>query len=1011
MLEWKKEAEKRIKEIDGLRENSLMTVDDLIARHNRREDVIELDIRRYFDSELIRILDQIDVEEVNRYKAGIKLSIFIKAGYNSINKLRNASVQQLSSIKGVGFDSVNRLKRIISAMVDEASRLIVLRFDPDNRDALHTKILKDIYLFRYGDKVYYKGEAIRRSSSEEGFQYRLSNLFNESKSVFCIFWNADKKSGYKNRIETLYREVQEKIVNPVAQLQKEYVDLEDEASRLCWDDFVKNSAEYYSFVEKKWPVKSTVNSYSGLSGNVDGSEGEQKTEIQILMEKIDAFSLDLSDMKTDLRMYQEFGAKFVLSQSKVLIGDEMGLGKTIEAIAVMAHLYKCGKTVFLVVCPLSILVNWEREIRKHSSLDTVIIHGNPDQRYKRFREWEGSDKIGITTYEMLDKLPFEEIGGIGILVVDEAHNVKNPSTKRTRNARKLIGISNYVLYMTGTPLENRIEEMRFLIESLNSEIGKTLKNKGLIKETFRKQIAPVYLRRTREDVLKELPELIEIEDWLLMDEEEEKKYVETLLQRNYMRVRRISWNVEPISKSTKANKLLEICGEAKEDNRKILVFSYFLDTIDIVEKLIREDCVGKITGATSVDERQRLIDRFTEAEPGSVLISQVTTGGIGLNIQAASVVVFCEPQFKPSTEEQALSRAYRIGQARTVMVHRLLITNSIEERMMDRLRAKKELFEGYAENSSMGEANVASIDEKDMAQFVEEELRKRGIEGNVATEVPLKINEKQDDVINLLQSTNELPPSQPALRLSSKELSVETEKTENIGEDTKMMDLNSQKDYEKDRCYNVEALQESCEKDEAVDTVRWSKFVEDFCNDNAIEEMISENAKLIADVEVNDQDVIFALEELRDERHREKVLSDLLEEGYKVSVFLLTEWFESEGNGETLRMMLRLFEGEIPSSLVAEFADWGCDDATMAYLLNRVENSFSVEDVIKIVEAVRLSRADTEKLLKGMKGTPTYEQLDELWGSINDDSLYHYIKPFVAKLPMEQRLEFKSMYE
>ena len=168
-----------------------------------------------------------------------------------------------------------------------------------------------------------------------------------------------------------------------------------------------------------------------------------------------------------------------------------------------------------------------------------------------------------------------------------------------------------------------------------------------------------------------------------------------------MAMRQVSWDVA-LEHSSKAKRLLELCIDAKEDGRKIIVFTYFRETIRAVQKLLGTRALEPITGSVSPVRRQEIVDAFTRAEDGKVLICQVQAGGTGLNIQAASVIIFCEPQIKPSIENQAISRAYRMGQLRSVMVHRLLCDNTVDERILELLREKQDIFDSFAEESTVG---------------------------------------------------------------------------------------------------------------------------------------------------------------------------------------------------------------------------------------------------------------------------------------------------------------------
>lgn len=284
--------------------------------------------------------------------------------------------------------------------------------------------------------------------------------------------------------------------------------------------------------------------------------------------------------------------------------------------------------------------------------------------------------------------------------------------------------------MTGTALENRVEEMITLIAILQPEIAKQIKRLSFMStaESFKEKIAPVYYRRKRVDVLTELPELVESDEWCNMTAEEEKIYEDAILGKRFADARRVSWNINDIANSSKANRLLEILEEAEEENRKVIVFSFFLDTLQKVCDLLKDKCVGPINGSVSPQRRQEIIDEFTNSPNGSVLVAQIQSGGTGLNIQCASIVVICEPQFKPSIENQAISRAYRMGQARNVLVYRLLCEDSIDEKLSKLLDKKQLIFDTFADESVS--ANM-EIDEQTFTELANEEAKriaeKRGI--------------------------------------------------------------------------------------------------------------------------------------------------------------------------------------------------------------------------------------------------------------------------------------------
>ena len=187
-----------------------------------------------------------------------------------------------------------------------------------------------------------------------------------------------------------------------------------------------------------------------------------------------------------------------------------------------------------------------------------------------------------------------------------------------------------------------------------------------------------------------------------MGKAEWESYLLSVMSENFMAMRQVSWDIADLSKSSKAKRLMQLCGMAEEEGRKIIVFSFFRDTINAVRELLGDKAMEPITGSVSPQRRQQIVDEFSAAPNGTVLLCQVQAGGTGLNIQAASVIIFCEPQIKPSIENQAISRAYRMGQIRTVLVHRLLCDNTVDERILEILREKQDAFESFADESAAG---------------------------------------------------------------------------------------------------------------------------------------------------------------------------------------------------------------------------------------------------------------------------------------------------------------------
>ncbi len=310
-----------------------------------------------------------------------------------------------------------------------------------------------------------------------------------------------------------------------------------------------------------------------------------------------------------------------------------------------------------------------------------------------------------------------------MLVVDEAHYIKNPEARRSINVKNISMRAERLLFMTGTALENKVDEMISLIRILQPQIASQVQGMAFMSAApqFRKAVAPVYYRRKREDVLTELPDLIESKEWCSLSYNEEIAYEHAVLSKKYAEARRVSWNVDDLKDSSKASRLLELVEEAESEDRKVIVFSFFLDTIRKVTMLLGDRCTNPINGSVTPQRRQEIIDEFDKAPAGTVLVAQIQSGGTGLNIQSASVVVLCEPQFKPSIENQAISRAYRMGQTRNVLVYRLLCEGTVDEKIMSTLESKQAIFDAFADKS-VAASESQEMDDRTFGNIIKEEI-------------------------------------------------------------------------------------------------------------------------------------------------------------------------------------------------------------------------------------------------------------------------------------------------
>jgi superfamily II DNA or RNA helicase len=470
-----------------------------------------------------------------------------------------------------------------------------------------------------------------------------------------------------------------------------------------WDDFLQRPADYFAMLAELGFL----------------TEDEQKTHGDLpddIVEAVRKLELDTEHLSASLRGYQGFGARFALVQRKVIIGDEMGLGKTVEALAVLAHLRSKGAHHALVICPAAVVTNWVREVQSKSDLRPHRLHG--PGRETAARSWVRNGGVAVTTFETLRW--FEDQGlamrDLGCIVVDEAHYIKNPTAVRTQRTRRILDASDRAILMTGTPLENRIDEFRNLVGYIRPDL--IIEMDEFAPRRFRRQVAPAYVRRNQEDVLTELPELVEVDEWLPMSREDTAAYRDAVAAGNFMAMRQAAMCQG--SKSEKMLRLVEIVEEAEDNGRRVIVFSHFRNVLDQVASAVPGKAFGPLTGSVPAAARQVIVDQFSAAAHGAVLISQIVAGGVGLNIQAASVVVICEPQLKPTTEWQAIARAHRMGQLESVQVHRLLSEEGVDQRVTEILARKRELFDDFARISETADSAPEAFDisEADLAREV-----------------------------------------------------------------------------------------------------------------------------------------------------------------------------------------------------------------------------------------------------------------------------------------------------
>ena len=611
--------------------------------------------------------------------------------------------RQLEALDGIGEETADKLMLALHRSTTAIKNQIHYRIDLEHLTDRDKEILHEIYFYLHTKENYTKLNAIYQET-ERGIQeaYDNSGLI---RNIFgWIFSSRKKKQTFLKAVEDVKYFNQSSYAEVIKQFYDDCVALNQVRFEVILQDYKDNAIQYYTVIEKL----SEIEVKDDIDEDIDVS----------LLQQIQVIPLVLESFHTELRHYQEFGTKYILHQKRVLLGDEMGLGKTIQAIAAMNHLYHKGHHYFLVICPAGLLLNWKREIEKLTNMQAYMLHGSG---FRDFQSWKSDGGIAVINYEGLDKIIFDKDFPLDMVVVDEAHFVKNKDAQRTRNTVRMIEQAEYALYMTGTAIENNVDEMCYLIECLNPSIASEVKDmKYLAKaDLFRKKIAPVYLRRKRSDVLMELPELTIHDEWCMMNEEEIASYRKAVESENFMAMRRVSWDS---LNSTKAERMTELCLQALGEGRKVVIFSYFLETLSFVTDLLLGKSLPVISGKLSLEKRQEILRQFDEPV-ARVLPIQIHTGGIGLNIQTAEIVILCEPQLKPSDEMQAISRVYRMGQINHVFVYRLVSADTIDEALVKRLHEKQNIFNQFADESEISD-QLEQLKEDDVQTLIQSERKK-----------------------------------------------------------------------------------------------------------------------------------------------------------------------------------------------------------------------------------------------------------------------------------------------
>jgi superfamily II DNA or RNA helicase len=618
------------------------------------------------------------------------------AGFRTVSDLVGHTLGSLQGHRGIGEVTAGSAIQALTTFQESAKGHVRLLPDPDNRRPSDTRLLVALVKYETVVRDFGTRPAEARIRFDDTTQ-RLQQTQARTRLSDQVF-SVSAQNELARNCEALTAEFR--------WIATEARGLADYAQRLAfdpkavWSRYTDNSASFIALLESLLPARTIARGALAAPDLRGGLPAE-------IADAVEATQVDLRLLTATLRRYQQFGTQYIICQKRVLLGDDMGLGKTMQVLAAMCHLAAQGKKHFFVVAPNSVLINWEREVKKHTKLSAIVVHGS--DRDDELDQWRREGGVAITTYTTLSRL-VDGITEVDLLAVDEAHSVKNKQAQRTQAVMRLTSLAKHVAFMSGTALENRLSELQTLVTTVQPELSQEvltlLKQVRPAPAEVREKLAPVYLRRIQADVLTELPDITETDEIIPLEPADVEAYRASA--DNLMHKRLAATIGAGGLQSAKFDRLKELLELYREDGRKVAVFSYFRQVLDDVSTLVG-GC-AQINGEISSVERQQVLDRFAAQEGFGVLVLQIEAGGVGINLQCAQVVILMEPQFKPSTERQAIARVRRMGQTRKVNAHRLIAKGTVDEMLVRLVAEKSQIFADYAHQSSVKDASGMAID-------------------------------------------------------------------------------------------------------------------------------------------------------------------------------------------------------------------------------------------------------------------------------------------------------------
>ncbi|TAG53443.1 MAG: DEAD/DEAH box helicase [Cytophagales bacterium] len=520
-------------------------------------------------------------------------------------------------------------------------------------------------------------------------------------------------------------------------------------------------------------------------------------------------------LKAKLFPYQKLGVESLLKSGRTLLADDMGLGKTLQAIGACEMLKKYfNVTKILVICPTSLKYQWKSEVNKFTYSSIKVIEGAFPTRKLMYEEDESTYKV-VSYNTVVNDVSYINLMEPDIIILDEAQRIKNWQTKISTQVKKLY--SKYAIVLTGTPLENKLEELYSVMQFVDlyklgplysyldkyqrkDEHGKIIGYQNL--NSIGKQLEGVLIRRTKKEVLTQLPIRMDknlfvpmtdeqtimhseyqaqvsklVNKWKRMGFLDEKERQKLLINLNMMRmVCDSTYIVEPNEKhyDTKVDELMCILEEALTNpDQKVVIFSQWQRMTQLIAKELqeREMQFEYLHGNIPSKDREQLLINFKE-NPASKVFLSTDAGGVGLNLQTASLLINVDIPWNPAVLEQRIGRIYRLGQKENVQIINLISSGTIEHRMLDVLKFKNSMAAGVLDG---GEDTIFLTDSK-FNEFM------KTVEGISSTETAVN---KGTEIAEPYESEIVVPT-----------LNEKQNKPENPGEQLSMFDLEEDEEVE-----------------------------------------------------------------------------------------------------------------------------------------------------------------------------------------------------------------------